>query len=364
MMEEVRVNLGERSYSIYIGIGILNEVGRFFAEQGLKGKVMIVTNPTVAQWYLEPVRESLQVAGFVTNEILIPDGEIYKTLAQAEAIYTRLLELEYDRDSIIVALGGGVIGDLSGFVAATYQRGVKFVQLPTTLLAQVDSSVGGKVAVNHPLGKNMIGAFYQPQLVITDVNTLITLAKAEFSSGMAEVIKHGLALDENYYLLVKNELPLIRELEPRLMTWVVAGSCRIKACVVERDEKEAGLRAVLNLGHTIGHALENVTNYIGFKHGEAVALGMKGALLLAQEMEVFNQPEVLSEFEAICQELELPTTIDNLESTVLWKALQLDKKATQGKVRWVLPSHVGETQIRSDVPEATVIKVLKALGGI
>ncbi len=363
-MNQVIVDLGTRSYPIRIGTGLLAQTGAFLREQGLTGRVVVITNPTVAQWYVSPVAQALREAGYDPQVLELPDGESYKSLREAERVYDFLVDGKYDRKTVLIALGGGVIGDLTGFVAATYMRGVRFVQIPTTLLAQVDSSVGGKVAVNHSKGKNLIGAFYQPQLVITDVATLDTLPDAEFSSGMAEVIKHGIILDPEYYRLVMDQLPALCRREHQSLAEVVAGSCRIKAAVVKADETEANLRAILNFGHTIGHALESVTHFTHYKHGEGVALGMLAATRIADRIGLFpdaaNLEADLARFGAA---LSLPTTIPQLNVAELFDAIYLDKKVELGAIRWVLPEAIGKATITTDVPKAVVVDILQRMGG-
>ncbi len=362
-MEEVRVNLGDRSYSILVGRKLLKDTGSILKERGIAGRILVVTNPTVAQWYLQPLVQSLADAGYSAGSVEIPDGEEYKSFESARRIYDILVEGKYDRKSCLIALGGGVIGDLTGFVAATYMRGVGFVQIPTTLLAQVDSSIGGKVAVNHPSGKNLIGSFYQPALVIADVDTLTTLPERELGSGMAEVVNHGIILDENYFRLIVAELAMIRQVEAGTMAWVVAGSCQIKAGVVEQDEKETtGLRAILNFGHTVGHALESITNYCRFKHGEAIAIGMIAAIKIATEMQILNQPALCQTLVEICRELNLPTQIQELPLNDIYETIFLDKKVAFGQIRWILPRQLGEAAIFTDVPRQVVEKVLREMG--
>ncbi len=363
-MEEVRVNLAERSYSILIGPGLLEKTGELLRARQIDGRVLVVTNPTVAGLFLETVIGSLDKAGFTAQVAEVPDGESYKSLEQAGRLYDYLVDGAYDRKSIIITLGGGVIGDLGGFVASTYMRGVRFVQIPTTLLAQVDSSIGGKVAVNHPKGKNLIGAFYQPNLVITDVNTLKTLPKPEFNSGMAEVIKHGIILDENYFRFIHGEMALIQQQDPGLLNWVVSGSCRIKGQVVEEDEKESGLRAILNFGHTIGHAIESVTNYSRYKHGEAVALGMLAASRIAAKVGFLTQPELTTILTEVFQRLELPIVLPGLPVKDLMQTITLDKKVEFNKIRWIMPRKIGEVFITSDVPVETITSTLIEMGGL
>jgi 3-dehydroquinate synthase len=362
-METIRLDLAGRSYEILIGNGLIPEAGRLIRERGIKGRVMVVTNPTVAKWYLEPLLDSLVAAGFHVNSLQIPDGETYKSLEQANRIYDHLAELEYDRKSVLIALGGGVIGDLTGFAAATYMRGIKLVQVPTTLLAQVDSSVGGKVAVNHPKGKNLIGAFYQPGLVISDVGSLTTLPQRELSSGMAEVVKHGIILDANYYHLIQGEIKLIRALNTELLTWVVTGSCKIKAEVVAQDETETGLRAILNFGHTLGHACENLTNYSYYKHGEAVALGMLAAVKLATRLDLLRDADLEPSLVNLLRDLELPTVLPGLSVPELIQRLYLDKKVEYGKVRWVIPKRTGVAWVTDTVPQEALVEVLLEMGG-
>jgi 3-dehydroquinate synthase len=363
-MEEVRLNLAERSYSILIGEGLLASIGSILQERQIDGRILVITNPTVARWYREPLIHSLQSAGFSVQVAEVPDGESYKSLEQASFLYDTLIDGAYDRKSLLIALGGGVIGDLTGFVAATYMRGVRFIQIPTTLLAQVDSSIGGKVAVNHPKGKNLIGAFYQPSLVITDVTTLKTLPEAEFNSGMAEVIKHGFILDENYLRLIAGEYELIHNLDPEILSFVVSGSCRIKSEVVEQDEKESGLRAILNFGHTIGHAIEAVTNYTYYKHGEGVALGMLAASQIAARTGRLKEADLPKNLLKICQKFKLPTKLPGLAIQEILEAIKLDKKVESAKVRWVLPEKVGIMKITSEVPAEVITEVLVEMGGL
>lgn len=362
-MEEVKLNLGDRGYSILVGQELIADLGPILQERGFKGKILVVTNSTVGQWYLKPLLDSLENSGFVVNWREIPEGEESKSLEQANLLYDVMVDGNYDRKSLMIALGGGVIGDLTGFVAATYMRGIKFIQIPTTLLAQVDASIGGKVAVNHPRGKNLIGAFYQPSLVISDVDTLVTLPEPELNAGMAEVIKHGIILDENYFHLIMGEIGAILRVDPGIMTWVVTGSCNIKARVVEEDEKESGPRAVLNFGHTIGHALESITNYRYFKHGEAVALGMLAAVKIAEERGLLTESSLYPLLFKIFTELKLPTVIPDLPVQSILDSIHLDKKVELGETRWVLPKKIGEAVIVKNIPEQVVEEILVELGG-
>lgn len=363
-MQEVRVELGERSYSILIGSDLIARSGALFGEYGVKGRILVVTNPTVARWYLEPLLNSLRIAGYQAEAALIPDGEEYKSLDQVSKVYSNLADGKYDRKSALVALGGGVIGDLTGFAAATYMRGIRFIQIPTTLLAQVDSSIGGKTAVNHPKGKNLIGAFYQPDLVLSDVTTFETLPERELNSGMVEVIKHGVILDPGYFEMVARELPAIRKRAPEAMAEIVVGSCRIKAGIVQKDEKETGLRAVLNFGHTVGHALESITNYQYYKHGEALALGILAALKIAHRNDLLKDTGLERQVASLFKDLDLPTEIHRLSSEEIISLLYLDKKVEYGKVRWVLPKRLGQVAIFDEIPAETVKDTLLELGGV
>ena len=283
-METLTVNLGERSYPIHLGATILERTGELLHQAGLRGKVAVITNPTVAQLYLDAVHEALLHAGFEVTPILLPDGEEHKNLRSLATVYDRLIAERFERKSCLLALGGGVIGDLAGFAAATYLRGVPYVQVPTTLLAQVDSSVGGKTAVNHESGKNLIGAFYQPKLVLIDVDVLRSLPRRELVAGLAEVIKYGVIEHPDLFQLLEQKVEELVKLDRELLSRIIRISCSIKARVVEADEREDDQRAVLNFGHTIGHALEAATGYRQFLHGEAIGVGMvKAAALSVQQ---------------------------------------------------------------------------------
>ncbi|MBM4296341.1 MAG: 3-dehydroquinate synthase, partial [Deltaproteobacteria bacterium] len=283
-MQTLNVNLGARSYPIYVGEAIMARAGEFLTEAGLRGKVGVVSNPTVAQLYLDPIHKALSQTGFEVVPILVPDGEAHKNIHSLQTIYDRLIAARLERKSCVLALGGGVIGDLAGFAAATYLRGVPYVQVPTTLLAQVDSSVGGKTAIDHAQGKNLIGAFYQPKLVLIDVAALKTLPRREMIAGLAEVIKYGVIEDAALFAALESGIDKLVQLDSELLIQTIATCCAIKARVVEADEREDDYRAVLNFGHTIGHALEAVTGYSEFLHGEAVGVGMvKAAALSAQQ---------------------------------------------------------------------------------
>lgn len=347
MAVEIRVNLGERSYPILIGSSQLPELGNHLVSLSLAPRLFVVTNEVVGKLYGETVIRSLQMAGFDVIYYELPDGEEYKSLESADKLYTRAIEEGLERQGAVIALGGGVIGDLAGFVAATYMRGVPFVQVPTTLLAQVDSSVGGKVAVNHPLGKNMIGCFYQPRLVFADVATLKTLPLREVRAGLAEVIKYGVIWDQSFFEFLEDNLEKILVLDQETLIEVVRRSCAIKAEIVEKDETEQGLRAILNFGHTIGHALEVLTEYRVYKHGEAVAAGMVAAARIAEEKGLCS-PDVSERLIGFLERAGLPWRIP-FKAEEIMAVLPRDKKVKMGKIRFVLPVAIGCVVIDSDV---------------
>ncbi len=284
-MKTVNVNLQERSYKILVGAD-LSGIGKTMRDLNLGGKVMIVTNPRVGRFYLPKVEQRLKSSGFSVFKVIIADGERYKSQESANNIYAKCLQCGFDRGDTIVALGGGVIGDLAGFAAATFMRGINLVQAPTTLLAQVDSSVGGKVGINLPDGKNMVGAFYQPKLVYADLKTLQTLPAKEFANGLAEVIKYGVIYDARLFSYLEKNIEQIKKLDEMVLQNVISRCCEIKAKVVALDEREKNLRAILNFGHTIGHALEGLTHYKKYKHGEVVAIGMVGAVKIAISLQM------------------------------------------------------------------------------
>ena len=358
-METLTVNLGERSYPIHIGAGILERAGEMLQQAGLRGRVAVVTNPIVAQLYLDPVHEALKRCGFEVTPILLPDGEEHKTLKSLAAIYDRLIADRLERKSCLLALGGGVIGDLTGFAAATYLRGVPYVQLPTTLLAQVDSSIGGKTAVNHEDGKNLIGAFYQPKLVLIDVDVLQSLPQRELVAGLAEVIKYGIIEDADLFQLLELRVGDVIKLDQELLSRIILKSCAIKARVVEADEREDDQRAVLNFGHTIGHALEAATGYKQFLHGEAVGIGMVKAVALSIQQGFCDQQS----FERVIKLVKkagLPSEFPSGVSTQnLIQNMEVDKKAAEGKIKFVICCGIGKTRFHWLAPG----EILHALGG-
>lgn len=348
-METVHVNLGSRSYDILVGHGVLDQLGDAYKRLGLGAKAAIVTNPTVSALYLDPVRKSLEAAGVSVSVVTVPDGEAYKTLETVGQIQGELMQAGLDRTSCVVTLGGGVVGDMAGFCAATYMRGIDFVQVPTTLEAQVDASVGGKTAVDHDNGKNMIGAFHQPRLVLIDTETLMSLPKRDVKSGLAEVIKHGLIRDAELvaFLDAKMEQVAELEIEPDELDWLIAKNCEIKAGVVEADETEQGLREILNYGHTIGHAIESASEF-RLRHGEAIALGMMAEARIAVD-------------KGVCDEatLELQNQLIRRTGLGYWDAgvkekdvitlMASDKKVRDGVIRFVLLNGVASTSHSDDV---------------
>jgi 3-dehydroquinate synthase len=353
----VNVNLGKNSYPIYIGENILPELGAYVKELNVGRKIMVITNPTVWALYGRVVVDSLSAAGFDVIIGEVPDGEKYKSLESAAHLYDVAFTNGLDRKCAILALGGGVIGDLAGFIAATFMRGLPFIQVPTTLLAQVDSSVGGKVAVNHPRGKNIIGSFYQPKMVFADIKTLNTLVEREFRAGMAEVIKYGVIWDRDFFDFLVEQHTAVKSLSPQEIMKVIKTSCSIKAVVVEQDETEQGVRAILNYGHTFGHAYEALTGYKKYVHGEAVAIGMVTAAAVAVKIGMLNSMEA----ERITKLIEmygLPTAVDGLKPADIIASMYHDKKAEAGKVRYVLPEKIGAVKIVSDVQEDVLRAVL------
>jgi 3-dehydroquinate synthase len=356
LMRELTVELGARSYPIYIGSGLLSRPELITGH--LRGRqILIVTNETVGPLYLEAARSA--VADYRCEAVVLPDGEQYKDLDTLQTIYTRLLHERFDRGCTLLALGGGVVGDITGFAAATYQRGVDFVQLPTTLLAQVDSSVGGKTGVNHPLGKNMIGAFHQPRCVVIDTATLDTLPDRELSAGLAEVIKYGLIRDADFLAWLEEHLDDLLARDPGRMAEAIARSCRDKAEVVASDERERGQRALLNLGHTFGHAIETGLGYGNWLHGEAVGCGMLMAAQLSARMGWLDTTEV-ERVRALLQRARLPTEPPPaLSAERFLELMAIDKKVADGRLRLVLLRALGEAVVTEDFDPQALRAVLE-----
>jgi len=357
------VETATQSYPVFVGYGLLDKLGEKMKQTALSGTATVISEDNVFSLYGSKVEGILKDAGFVVNSFVVAPGEEMKSMDYAIKIYDFLVEHRAERDDIIVALGGGTVGDLAGFVAATFLRGMTWVQVPTSLVAMVDASVGGKVGVNHPEGKNLIGAFYQPNLVLADCQTLGTLPQRELTSGWAEVIKHGLILDEEFVQFLESNVDRLTKLEPELLTRAIAHSAAIKAQVVSQDEKEReGKRTILNYGHTIAHGLEAATQYKRFLHGEAVVIGMMGAAKLSQRLGLLTSAAVERQ-QALLQRFGLPTGFSGLDLTEITRAMELDKKTKEKAIRWVLLQDIGKAIIRGDVPQQDVLAVLQELAG-
>ena len=353
----LNVELGDKSYPIYIGIDLLS-MKSLFVDQIQGRQVMIVTNKTIAPLYLDKLTSILD--GFNVQSVILPDGEEFKKLETLNKVFDALLEAKFDRTSTLIALGGGVIGDITGFAAASYQRGVGFIQVPTTLLSQVDSSVGGKTGINHELGKNMIGAFYQPKAVIIDVNTLDTLSNQEFSAGMAEVIKYGLLGNADFLSMLEANIESIMAPKKDLIIEVIFNCCQDKARIVELDEFEKGKRALLNLGHTFGHGIENAFGYGNYLHGEAVSIGMVMAAKLSKDEGNLSHEETLR-VESILSKADLPISINKtIDSETLITAMSLDKKSIDGKIRLVLLKSLGDSYLTDSYSNENFMKVVNS----
>jgi 3-dehydroquinate synthase len=357
-MQTLTVDLGDRSYPIHIGAGLLDQAGLILPHLAQK-RVVVVTNTTVAPLYLERLTAALAAAGAAAMPVVLPDGEAYKNWETLNLIFDALLTQRAERKTTLIALGGGVIGDMTGFAAACYQRGMPFIQIPTTLLSQVDSSVGGKTGINHPLGKNMIGAFYQPKLVLADTDTLQTLPPRELSAGLAEVIKYGLIWDADFLAWLEANMDRLRALDPAAITHAIYRSCEIKAQVVGQDEREGGIRAILNLGHTFGHAIETGMGYGNWLHGEAVAAGMVLAAQTSQRLGWLSEADV-ARTRALIRAAGLPDVAPDLGVATWLDYMGHDKKVEGGKLRFVLLKKLGEAVITADVPTDVLTGVLTA----
>ena len=359
-MHDILVNLGARSYRILVAPGALARVGEELAGLGVGSKVALFSDPGILARHGRPVRQGLERAGFQVTVVELPEGESAKTVEVAVRGWDALLDAGLDRGSTVVALGGGAVGDLAGFVAATYMRGINFVQLPTTVLAQVDASIGGKTAIDHPLGKNMIGAFHQPRLVIIDPAVARTLPEREFRSGLAEIVKHGIVLDAGYFAELERDLVPLAARDLPVLERIIAGSCRLKASVIERDEREAELRHVLNYGHTIGHALEASTGYARYTHGEAVALGIVAEARLAQRLGIADDATTDRQ-QRMLETLGLPVRAPSIDVEPVVTAMARDKKGKDGRVPFVLAPRIGEFRIVYDVSPADIRAAIASL---
>ena len=355
-MKRVKVRLGSNSYDVHIGSGILAQTGHWLKENWFTGNLVIITNPIVKGLYGNALKQNLTGDGFRVVTLEVPDGEEQKSLAVAGKLYNKLTNAYAERTTPILALGGGVIGDLAGFVAATYLRGVPLVQIPTTLLAQVDSSIGGKVAIDHGQLKNKIGAFYQPKLVITDIATLKTLDTKTLIDGLAEVIKYAVIQDKELLTYIEDNLDKIKSLDESVLEEIVFRSAKIKAGIVEKDEKDSGLRAILNYGHTVGHAIESASDF-KIEHGKAVAIGMLAAAKISNRMGILDKNEVLR-LNRLIQRAGLPTKMPNLEVKEIIQTIKHDKKILRGKIRFVLPKLIGRVFITDEVSLSLVEQIL------
>jgi 3-dehydroquinate synthase len=353
---EVNIDLGERSYPIVIGPGLLTDAN--LLDSHIRARdVLIVTNETIAPLYLAPLTQALGARRI--GSVVLPDGEQYKTLDGFAKILDALVTGRFNRDAAVLALGGGVVGDMAGFAAACYQRGIDYVQLPTTLLAQVDSSVGGKTAVNHPQGKNMIGAFHQPKAVIADIDTLATLPEREYRAGLAEVVKYGLIYDREFLEWLERQVAALNAREPEAIVYAVRRSCEIKAAVVGADEREQGLRAILNLGHTFGHAIETATGYGEWLHGEAVATGMVMAAEMSARLGWLTSADV-ERAVALLRRFELPVDAPRIGVDRAYELMGMDKKVLKGQIRLVLLRKLGQADVVSDYPRQALLDTLQA----
>ncbi len=357
-MQRVSVGLAGRSYDILIGPDLLRRAAEFIAPLA-PTRIALVTSATVHGLYAERVRSALSGLGDVLT-VVLPDGEAHKNWSSVSQILDALVEGRADRKSLVVALGGGVVGDVAGFAASIFMRGIRFVQMPTTLLAQVDSSVGGKTGINHVRGKNLIGAFHQPQIVISDTSTLKTLPARELSAGLAEILKHGLLADRTYFEQVVHDLPALRACTPDALGRAIAGSCEVKAGIVARDERETGERALLNLGHTFGHAIEALTGYVRWLHGEAVGCGLVLAADLSAR-EGLLERWAIAPIESAVRAAGLPTRIEGLSLERAIEAMHGDKKSEAGAIRFILLEDIGRA-VQRTVPE-TALRATLAAGG-
>jgi len=354
-MNTVNVELGDRSYPILIGAGLLEQAGILDACLGASD-AMIVTNTVVGPLYLDKLTKILGERRIHT--VVLPDGEASKTIDTLQLILDRLVEEKFARDSVLLTLGGGVVGDIGGFAAATYQRGIAFIQVPTTLLAQVDSAVGGKTGVNHPGGKNLVGAFHQPSCVLIDTATLSTLPDREFSAGLAEVVKYGLIADADFFVWLEENVDKVQNRENEALDYIIRRSCEIKADVVAQDETEKGQRALLNLGHTYGHAIERTLGYGQWLHGEAVAAGICMAATFSERLGRLSA-EDRGRIDALLERLGLPTRPPELRAKEFLAAMSLDKKVRAGEIRLVLLSDIGKAEVTAEYPRDEMINLLQ-----
>lgn len=359
-METITVKLTDKTYDIIIGAGLLGNLGDRVKTLLPNPRACVISDETVFGLYGERAVRSLSAAGYAVSQCVVGPGDRSKSLATAERIYDVLYEAELDRGSPLIALGGGVIGDLTGFAAGTWLRGVPFVQVPTTLEADIDASVGGKTAVNHPRGKNLIGVFHQPRLVLMDIDTLRSLSPRDVRAGLAESIKHGVIRDAEFFALHEQDTERIVNLDPAIIECLLARNCRIKVDVVTADERETDVRAHLNFGHTVGHAIEVLGGYGTYRHGEAVALGMIAAGYIAVHMKRFRDAD-FERLEALIANFALPTRAEGLDPARMLAVMRRDKKAKAGKIRFVLPLDIGKVDLFDDVPTELMSEAIRYL---
>jgi 3-dehydroquinate synthase len=359
-VRSIDVALGERSYQVHVGHGVLGELGARCGALGLGHQVAVIADETVAQHYMAPVVASLSDAGFAAHPVRFADGDASKTLATADDVLGQLMRAELDRTAWVLALGGGVVGDLAGFVAATFLRGISFVQVPTSVVAQVDASVGGKTAVNHRLGKNMVGAFHQPRMVLIDTDMLQTLPPREIIGGLGEIIKHAVIRDSELFTFLEEHLEPVVSLEasPDDLDWLIAANVRIKAAVVAEDERETGVRAILNYGHTVGHAIEAASDYTMYRHGECVILGMVAAGEIAAQRGLWSVSQ-RDRQDALLSRLAIPRGLDQLDTDLILARTRADKKRVGGQLRFVLPRHLGAVDLVDDVRDDEVLAAIR-----
>jgi len=360
-MHTVKIRLENGGYDIHVGEGIINELPGLLAPHVEPSRILIITNPSIDRLYGKTLQQAL---GAIDCEILvetIPEGEEWKNIQTVEKLIDKMIELRLDRKSLLAVLGGGVVGDIAGFAAATFMRGIPYIQIPTTLLAQVDSSIGGKVGVDHPLAKNLIGAFYQPVLVCIDPTVLSSLPDSQMRNGMAEVIKYGMMADESLFALLERHADSLPKLESGVLEDVIKRCCQIKARIVQQDLYETtGLRIILNYGHTVGHAIESVSGYTRFSHGEAISIGMMAAVKIARIIQLTPE-ETESRQKKLLEASGLPTTMTGIDKSRIVETLLMDKKATGGKNRFIVPLSIGRAVVRENISADVIEQALDEL---
>jgi len=359
-MSIVHIKLDDRSYDIHIGRGVLSDAGALISKACKAKSALVVTNKRIGELYSDGIVQSLESAGIAAHVMIVPAGERYKTLRTVAAIYEKALDCRLDRSSLMIGLGGGIVGDMTGFAAATFLRGIEFVQIPTSLLAQVDASIGGKTGVNLSRGKNLVGSFHQPKLVLIDTGVLRTLPRREFRSGLAEIIKHGIIRDIDYFKFLEANLDLILGMDDSILERTIERSCEIKAEVVGQDERESGLRRILNYGHTVAHAVERLTHYRTYKHGEAVSIGMVSVAFIARELGN-AESDLVGRIVELIRRSGLPYALPaDISVQDIVSAMGFDKKVSQGRLHAVLANSIGDAFVESDIAPEVWVKALEA----